>query len=78
MDPLTIGVHVRNSTATHSQMPPMHFSGESVLFTRVDCFRVARNPPRIDAKCGDHFLQADFSLLIAAMISTRESRPQRR
>ncbi len=39
MDPLTIGVHVRNSTATHSQMRSKHFSGESVLFTGVDCCR---------------------------------------
>jgi len=23
--------------------------------------RVARNPPRIDPECGDHFLQADLS-----------------
>src|SRR5467141_1714468 len=28
-------------------------------------FRVARNPSRIDAKRGHHFLQADFPLLIA-------------
>src|SRR5712692_11474253 len=27
-------------------------------------FRVARNPSRIDAKRGDHFLQADFTGLI--------------
>jgi hypothetical protein len=28
-------------------------------------FRLARNPPKIDAKRGDRFLQADFPLLIA-------------
>jgi hypothetical protein len=27
-------------------------------------FRLARYPPRIDAKCGDQFLRADFSLEI--------------
>ncbi len=27
-------------------------------------FRVARDPSRIDASCGDRFLQADLSLLI--------------
>ena len=26
----------------------------------VPNFSVARNPPRIDTKCGDHFLQARF------------------
>jgi hypothetical protein len=25
-----------------------------------DYFRVAPHPSRVDAKCGDHFLQADF------------------
>ena len=28
-------------------------------------FRLGRNPSRVDAKRGDHFLQADFPLLIA-------------
>ena len=27
-----------------------------------DCFRLARNPPRVDVKRGDHFLQANLSL----------------
>jgi hypothetical protein len=27
-----------------------------------DYFRVARNPPRIDAKRGEHFLRADLDL----------------
>jgi len=34
------------------------------LHRQTDYFRVARNPSRIDAKRGDHFLQADFSGLI--------------
>jgi len=29
----------------------------------VGNFRFARNPPRIDAKCGDDFRRADYSLL---------------
>jgi hypothetical protein len=33
-------------------------------YKQMDCFRVARNPSRVDAKRGDHFLQADFPLLI--------------
>src|SRR5260370_40437892 len=35
-----------------------------------DYFRVARDPPRIDAKCGDHFLQADYSLLKPVVAQT--------
>lgn len=27
-------------------------------------FRIVANPPRIETKCGDHFRQADLSLLI--------------
>ncbi len=30
-------------------------------------FKVSRNPSRIDATRGDHFLQADFSLPIRTM-----------
>jgi len=30
------------------------------LFTS-DCFRLALNPPRVKAMCGDHFSQADFN-----------------
>ena len=30
----------------------------------MDYFRVIRDPTRIDGECGDHFLQADFPLLI--------------
>jgi len=33
----------------------------------VDYFRVARNPSGIDVKRGDHFLQADFPVLISSM-----------
>lgn len=33
----------------------------------MDRFWVARDAPRIDAKCGDHFLQADLSVLIRLM-----------
>jgi hypothetical protein len=40
-----------------------HFSGEQLAHGNVD-FRLVRNPTRIDGKCGDHFLQADLSLLI--------------
>ena len=31
---------------------------------------MVRNPPRVEAKRGDHFLQADFSLLIRSTSST--------
>jgi hypothetical protein len=34
-----------------------------VIFKQLK-FRVARNPSRVDANCGDHFLQADFSVLV--------------
>jgi hypothetical protein len=34
---------------------------------QVDYFRVARHPSRVDAKRGDHFLQADFPGLIRTM-----------
>jgi hypothetical protein len=27
----------------------------------MDYFRIARNPPRTDAKCGDHFLKTNLS-----------------
>jgi hypothetical protein len=30
-------------------------------------FRVARDPSRIDVKCRDHFLQADFPVLVRTM-----------
>ena len=33
------------------------------LLARNNC-RLARNPSRIDAKRGDHFLPADFALLV--------------
>jgi len=33
----------------------------------MDYFRVARHPSRIDVKRGDHFLQADFPVLISSM-----------
>jgi hypothetical protein len=36
------------------------------LYGQADHFRVARNPSRVDAKRGDHFLQADLSLLIGS------------
>jgi hypothetical protein len=29
-----------------------------------DYFRLARNPSRIDGKCGDHFLQADLDISV--------------
>lgn len=35
--------------------------------SKVDYFRVARDPSRIDATRGDHFLQADFPALISSM-----------
>ena len=41
-------------------------STNSALFSQVDYFRIARHTSSIDAKEGDHFLQADFLLLIAA------------
>jgi hypothetical protein len=33
------------------------------------CFRVACNPSKIDAKRGDHFLQADFPKLTSFWVS---------
>jgi hypothetical protein len=41
---------------------PNHFCKRRL--TVIDNFRIARHPPRIDAKRRDHFLQADFSGLI--------------
>ena len=43
-------------------------------------FRLARSPSRINAKRGDHFLQADFPLLIARCHTglLRDCRPSRR
>ena len=32
----------------------------------TDSLRMARNPTRIDGKCGDHFLPADFSVVIVS------------
>jgi hypothetical protein len=37
----------------------------AALIRHVDYIRVPRNPSRIDAKRRDHFLQADFPVLIA-------------
>jgi hypothetical protein len=39
---------------------------EMRVFQPSGLFRIARNPSRIDAERGDHFLQADFPVLIAA------------
>jgi len=36
----------------------------TVFYREVHYFRVARNPAKIDAKRGDHCLQADFTGLI--------------
>ena len=36
-------------------------------------FRFARNPTRIDGKCGDHFLQADLNEAARAADATREA-----
>jgi hypothetical protein len=33
---------------------------DTALLRHVDYFRVGRDPPRIDAKRGDHCLQADL------------------
>ena len=33
--------------------------GAKEVLGKVNCFRVRRNPSRIDAKRGDHFLQSD-------------------
>jgi hypothetical protein len=53
-----------------------HFSGEQ-LAPRNVYFRFVSNPTRIDGKCGDHFLQANFSLLIRPTSSNPVSSPQR-
>ena len=45
------------------------FSGESVLFTRVECFSVVRRQPTIDARSGNHFLQADLSVPIDSIMA---------
>jgi hypothetical protein len=40
------------------------FQARFRLAGQVDRFRVARHPPRIDAKRGNRFLRADFSVPI--------------
>jgi len=44
--------------------PPAGRAGELSVSVQDDCFRVPRNPSRIGGRRGDHFPQADFSLLI--------------
>ena len=40
-------------------------STNGAFWGQVDYFWIARNPSGVDAKRGDHFLQADLSVLIA-------------
>lgn len=44
--------------------------GTAVATTEGDCFRVAPNPPRIDAKRENHSPQADFLRLIGSCRGT--------
>ena len=45
-------------TAGEVEIRVLQFPSGRQNLTLPDYFRVARNPTRIDGKCGDHFLQA--------------------
>jgi hypothetical protein len=40
---------------------------------RASCFRVARNPSRVDAQRGDHSPQADFRVVIVGISVSKHS-----
>jgi len=65
-DPSTSGKSIRFGHPLDKK-----FHGTPMEDISADSFRIGRNPPRINAKCGDHFLQADFPVIFPTGLMSR-------